>query len=154
MLMLNDVKAPDDIYDFCLKNPKICAKNKNFICKKILISSGYKKFLTKNYCLIFKELLNIKKRIKKRTFTGNVDRQQSIKFNYLHDILMTQVLWNYCKVYGSIELKHFVNINKPEWIIDYQYEELWCIYETDSNNTIITLDNEKCSKIYSEINLV
>ena len=154
MLMLNDVKAPDDIYDFCLKNPKICAKNKNFICKKILISSGYKKFLTKNYCLIFKELLNIKKRIKKRTFTGNVDRQQGIKFNYRHDISMTQVLWNYCKVYGSIELKHFVNINKPEWIIDYQYEEMLEIFQCTTITTIITIINEKESEIYSEINLV
>lgn len=137
--MLNNVNKTNDIYDFCLKNPKICAKNKNFICKKILISSGYKKFLNKNYCLIFKELLNIKKRI---------------KFNCRNDISMTQVLWNYCKIYGSIELKHFLNINKPNNIIDHQYEDIFdygYIHTTDITtiNTIITLD-----KIYSEISLI
>jgi len=135
-LMLNGVDKTNDIYDFCLNNPKICAKNKNLVCKKILISSGYKKFLNKNYCLIFKELLNIKK---------------LIKFNCRNDISMTQVLWNYCKIYGSIELKHFLIINKPNNIIDYQYEEPWCIHTTDKTtiNTIITLD-----KIYSEISLI
>jgi hypothetical protein len=140
-LMLNNVNKTNDIYDFCLNNPKICAKNKNLVCKKILISSGYKKFLNKNYCLIFKELLNIKKRI---------------KFNCRNDISMTQVLWNYCKIYGSIELKHFININKPNNIIDYQYEDIFdygCIRMTDTDkttiNTIITLD-----KIYSEISLI
>ncbi len=146
--MLNSVDKTDDIYKFCLKNPKICGKNKEIICKKILISSGYKKFLTKNYYSIFKELLNIKKKI---------------KFNCRNDISMTQTLWNYCKIYGSIELKHFVNINKPNNIIDYQYEEIFdkgCIYTSNEDivishvwqgttNTIITLN-----EIYSEINLV
>ena len=126
-IMLSGEKNADDIYNFWLKNPKICEKNKNYICKKILISSGYKNFLNKNYYLTLKELLRIKKR------TRSICESS-------YNISMTQTLWNFCNEYGSCELRNFLIINKPLGIINYRYD----IYEPMTYRSLY-------SEIYSKI---
>jgi hypothetical protein len=111
--LLKDINNVEDVYKLCLKNSKICMNNKQIICKKILILSGYKKFLTKDYFLICKELSNI---VKKYISIKDVNKYSCIS--------MTEVLWNACKIYGSSELNQFIDINRTNDMLGYDYEKI------------------------------
>ena len=149
--MLKNINTIEDVYAFCRKNPIICKNNKQIICKKILLLSGYKKFLTKNYYIICKELLKIASK-----YTFFLDVQDS---NY---IKMSMSLLYACKKYGSSGLKQFIDINIPNNIYGYGYncEYGYCYgYEYIDGYEYAEMTNEKCitktdtlySEMYSEM---
>lgn len=61
-LLVKYKTSPSEVGKFCLKNKAFCKEHKNFICKSILKTAGYKiddeKF-SNAYCTIFKELSDI-----------------------------------------------------------------------------------------------
>lgn len=103
--------TPEQIQEFCMKNSVYCRENRNFICKTILKSSGYKTPSKYNnvYCTIYKELSILVKHIKTKNKISKIENELYLYFDIK--------VYNKCKLSCSVLLIDFlkdngININK------------------------------------------
>lgn len=109
-LLLN-VLTPEQIQNFCMKNSVYCRENRNFICKRILKSSGYKtpSKYNKFYCIIYKELTLLVKDLETKNKISKIENELYLHFDVK--------VYNKCKSSCSLLLIEFlkhngININK------------------------------------------
>jgi hypothetical protein len=98
--LLDKLKTPSDIADFCIKHPIFCSSYKEFVCKKVLMTVGYKteKRFDNKHCQIYKE-------IKKFSPKSSVNNKNYLLINdFIKDLMVekgiTPILKEFLKFNG------------------------------------------------------